>query len=217
MLEFDPNHEKWQCCCCRVTAGLQIMGIVEAISASAVIPFALNQMNEHAQSGNNGNFVVFYASLAFVTLLIVITSLLMIIGVRKRKEKLLYPSIVARVLLVIFVTVFGVSIGVVRHENASELDDIKSSSKRGKTKVSGRKIASQEEASTTLRLVFLMVLMMFVSMVVFYTIFLVVRGVNFLKNYNRLKRRRSSFTAIAYLDPNLMVKRPSQASSSILH
>uniref|UniRef100_A0A915LMB4 DUF7027 domain-containing protein n=1 Tax=Meloidogyne javanica TaxID=6303 RepID=A0A915LMB4_MELJA len=152
MLEFDPNHEKWQCCCCRVTAGLQIMGIVEAISASAVIPFALNQMNEHAQSGNNGNFVVFYASLAFVTLLIVITSLLMIIGVRKRKEKLLYPTIVARVLLVIFVTVFGVSIGVVRHENASELDDIKSSSKRGKTKVSGRKIASQEEASTTLRL-----------------------------------------------------------------
>uniref|UniRef100_A0A915NYY9 Serpentine receptor class gamma n=1 Tax=Meloidogyne floridensis TaxID=298350 RepID=A0A915NYY9_9BILA len=206
MLEFDPNHEKWQCCCCRVTAGLQIMGIVEAICASAVIPFALNQMNEHAQSGNNGNFVVFYASLAFVTLLIVITSLLMIIGIRKRKEKLLYPTIIARVLLVIFVTVFGVSIGVVRHENASDLDDIKSSSKRGKTKISGRKIA-----------IFLMVLMMFVSMVVFYTIFLVVRGVNFLKNYNRLKRRRSSFTAIAYLDPNLMVKRPSQASSSILH
>uniref|UniRef100_A0A915MH92 DUF7027 domain-containing protein n=1 Tax=Meloidogyne javanica TaxID=6303 RepID=A0A915MH92_MELJA len=152
MLEFDPNHEKWQCCCCRVTAGLQIMGIVEAICASAVIPFALNQMNEHAQSGNNGNFVVFYASLAFVTLLIVITSLLMIIGIRKRKEKLLYPTIIARVLLVIFVTVFGVSIGVVRHENASDLDDIK-----------------------------------------------IVRGVNFLKNYNRLKRRRSSFTAIAYL------------------
>lgn len=123
----------------------------------------------------------------------------MIIGIRKRKEKLLYPTIIARVLLVIFVTVFGVSIGVVRHENASDLDDIKSSSKRGKTKISGRKIASQEETSTTLRLVFLMVLMMFVSMVVFYTIFLVVRGVNFLKNYNRLKRRRSSFTAIAYL------------------
>uniref|UniRef100_A0A1I8BD51 Nodulin-like domain-containing protein n=1 Tax=Meloidogyne hapla TaxID=6305 RepID=A0A1I8BD51_MELHA len=153
MLEFDPNHEKWQCCCCRVTVGLQIMGIVEAICASAVIPFALSQMNEHAQTGFNGNFVVFYASLACVTLLIVLTSLLMVIGVRKRKEKLLYPTIIARVLLVIFVTVFGVSIGVVRHESTNEIDDIsRSSSKRDKTKISGRKIASQEEASTTLRL-----------------------------------------------------------------
>ncbi|KAF7637454.1 hypothetical protein Mgra_00003197 [Meloidogyne graminicola] len=146
MLEFDPNNEKWQCCCFRITIGLQIMGIVEAICSSAVIPFSLNQMSENAQLGQN-NFVVFYASLTFVTLLTILTSILMVIGVKKRKEKLLYPTIISRI--------FGVSIGVVRHENINELENIKINSnnfKRGKTKISGRKIASQEEASTTLKL-----------------------------------------------------------------
>jgi predicted membrane protein len=43
--------------------------------------------------------------MALIAFLIAVTSLLMVIGVRKRREKWLYPALFSRVLLVIFITV----------------------------------------------------------------------------------------------------------------
>ena len=45
-----------------------------------------------------------------------ISSALLIIGIMKNKEKLMYPTLGARVLVVIFVTVFGVTEVVVNPE-----------------------------------------------------------------------------------------------------
>jgi hypothetical protein len=48
-MDFDPDKEKWQCCCCRIPTGLKIMGIVEAIGAVAVLAVALKLLNGQAQ------------------------------------------------------------------------------------------------------------------------------------------------------------------------
>lgn len=220
-MDFDPDKEKWQCCCCRIPTGLKIMGIVEAIGAVAVLAVALKLLNGQAQQPNGGGaFFLFYLCLAAIAFLFAASSLLMVLGIRKRKHKWLYPTVAVRVLLVIFVAVFGVSTGVVQHSDTDAVNDEFSSSKptkapKRKVKMGGRRVVNQEEPSTALRLVFLVFLMLFVSIAVFYTIFLVVRGIHYIQGYNRLKRRRSSFMVVAQLDPNLMVKRPSQGSYNL--
>uniref|UniRef100_A0A183C9X3 MARVEL domain-containing protein n=1 Tax=Globodera pallida TaxID=36090 RepID=A0A183C9X3_GLOPA len=194
-MDFDPEHVKWQCCFCRIPTGLKFLGVVDCAVAAGVLLLGLHFIHVHATTDKEGYFFLFDLSLAAISLLFGLSSLLMIAGVQLHREKLLYPTVVLRVVLVIFVTVFGVSIGVVRPVFEEE--------------------EAEEEPSIALRLVFLMFVMVLISIVVFYTIFLVLRTIRFIKAHKRLQRRRSSFFLVGQIDPSLMhLKRPSQCSQT---
>ncbi|KAL3099128.1 hypothetical protein niasHT_025572 [Heterodera trifolii] len=176
-------------------------------------------MNSRDLSGRL--FFYFDLSLCSISVLFGLSSLLMSVGVRFRREQLLYPTVMLRVLLIIFVTVFGVSIGVVRplppandNDNEEEEENRIRLLNSKKQKIGAEKrIVNQEEPSIVLRLVFLMFIMLLVSVVMFYTIFLVLQSIRFIKASKRLQRRRSSVYLIGQIDPSLMsIKRPSQCS-----
>uniref|UniRef100_A0A914GW63 DUF7027 domain-containing protein n=1 Tax=Globodera rostochiensis TaxID=31243 RepID=A0A914GW63_GLORO len=213
-MDFDPEHVKWQCCFCRIPTGLKFLGVVDCAVAVGVLLLGLHFIHVHATTDKEGYFFLFDLSLAAISLLFGFSSLLMIAGVQLHREKLLYPTVVLRVVLVIFVTVFGVSIGVVRPV-FEEKAEVELSTQRRLKSSSEKRIVNQEEPSIALRLVFLMFIMVFISIVVFYTIFLVLRTIRFIKAHKRLQRRRSSFFLIGQIDPSLMhLKRPSQCSQT---
>ncbi|KAL3094827.1 hypothetical protein niasHS_006122 [Heterodera schachtii] len=220
-MDFDPDHEKWKCCFCRIPTGLKILGLAECVLATAVLALGLHLIHVHSVTDKEGFFFCFDLSLCSISVLFGLSSLLMSVGVRFRREQLLYPTVMLRVLLIIFVTVFGVSIGVVRPLPPAAVDnDWEEEENRihllnsKKQKIgSEKRIVNQEEPSIVLRLVFLMFIMLLVSVVMFYTIFLVLQSIRFIKASKRLQRRRSSVYLIGQIDPSLMsIKRPSQCS-----
>ncbi|KAL3070426.1 hypothetical protein niasHT_032216 [Heterodera trifolii] len=173
----------------------------------------LEQQNAYAIEGF---FFCFDLSLCSISVLSGLSSLLMSVGVGFRREQLLYPTVMLRVLLIIFVTVFGVSIGVVRPLPPADDNDWEEEEENRihllnskKQKIGAEKRI--EEPSIVLRLVFLMFIILLMSVVMFYTIFLVLQSIRFIKASKRLQRRRSSVYLIGQIDPSLMsIKRPSQ-------
>lgn len=106
-MDFDPENEKWRCCCFRIPTGLKILGIVETLCAVGVFAIVLRLINTQQNDKQGLDLLaIFHISLASIVLLIALTSALMVVGAIQFKHKLLYPTVAARVLLVIFVTVW---------------------------------------------------------------------------------------------------------------
>uniref|UniRef100_A0A914DP68 DUF7027 domain-containing protein n=1 Tax=Acrobeloides nanus TaxID=290746 RepID=A0A914DP68_9BILA len=213
-MDFDPHHSKWQCCCCHLASGLKILGLFEI--ALAVLGIAIAGVNLvqdlKLPSGSEDREIFFLTSLIVLLLLIAVTSILMIYGIKKHRFKFMYPTLLARVLLIIFVAIFGVSMVV--QPGADEEPTRPTPSIKSKQKVEKPQF-EQSDPPMALRLVFLVFLMIFISIGVFYTIYLVVRCMRYVKAYERLERRRSSVIMAGQIDPELLMARRSSRTSHI--
>uniref|UniRef100_A0A1I7V885 Neur_chan_memb domain-containing protein n=1 Tax=Loa loa TaxID=7209 RepID=A0A1I7V885_LOALO len=97
-MDFDPEHPKWLCCCCRLVNGLMILASSEIVLSVLLLLY----------------------SIAYIA----------IPSNPDEQEKLLYPTLVARAIIVIFMQVFGVSVAVrpspsINDVNWDESDDEK--------------------------------------------------------------------------------------------
>ncbi|KAE9555277.1 hypothetical protein FO519_001528 [Halicephalobus sp. NKZ332] len=208
-MDFDPDHAKWQCCCCHLASGLKILATTEIVICSVFLLFGgVDLYRSFKSSSSESDDFIFEFGVIFTTLFMIVASSLLIIGISKVKVKLMYPTITARVILIIFVTVFGVRQVVVEPN-----EDAKRPTLPPK-KLVDRKF-HQDEPSVVLRLVFLVFLMIFVCIGVFYTIYLVVRCIRYIQAYSRLEQRRASLIFASQIDPELLNGRRVSKASNI--
>ncbi|KHN84611.1 hypothetical protein Tcan_09192 [Toxocara canis] len=131
-MDFDPRHPKWQCCCCRLSSGLKILATVEIIVACLIA--ALYAYSTFAIALNNPADLSWFAmTLVPMCILCAVTSALLIVGIRQRNVKLMYPTLAARAMLVTFVQVFGVST-VVRPGHITSAETIHAIKENGRWK-----------------------------------------------------------------------------------
>ncbi|VDO83438.1 unnamed protein product [Haemonchus placei] len=178
-MDFDPRGKKWDCCCCRLPTGLQILATVEAVVAVIVAIIATIHVTTAVEKPS-----YFEICLILLMILLVITSGLLILGIHRHDVTLMYPTIAARLLLIIFVQVFGVSTVVAPQEVQTRWD-------RLQLEEEGKEV--EKDQNVALRLVFLVFAMLFITVFVFYCIYLVVRCIQYERCFSRLKERRESF------------------------
>ncbi|CAD5206212.1 unnamed protein product [Bursaphelenchus okinawaensis] len=177
-MDFNPDHEKWQCCCCHVVSGLKILSVVELVAS--ILFLGVFGYNAFTSEKRTEDFV-FAITLLGLCLATAISSALLVAGLFKLHAKLMYPSVAVRVAIVIFVAVFGVSHIVLRPDE----DDYSPRNKPHSSQYSG-------QPSMIARLVFLIFIMLTLCCVVFYTIFLIMNAIKYVTNMNKLKDRRQS-------------------------
>uniref|UniRef100_A0AC35FD45 Uncharacterized protein n=1 Tax=Panagrolaimus sp. PS1159 TaxID=55785 RepID=A0AC35FD45_9BILA len=213
-MDFDPDHSKWQCCCCHLASGLKILGGVEILFSSIFIIAGIIDLSNSIQSATpDEEEYAFAIGLIITALTMAISSALLIFGIMKNKEKLMYPTLCARVLVVIFVTIFGVTEVVVNpaEEDAQE----QSLEAKPKKRLQGKVMVDQDHPPVVLRLVFLVFLMIFLCIGIFYTIYLVVRCIRYVQAYTRLERRRASLIIAGQIDPEMLNGRRLSRASQI--
>ncbi|RCN45621.1 hypothetical protein ANCCAN_08359 [Ancylostoma caninum] len=138
----------------------------------------------------------FELCLISMMILLAVTSALLIAGIHRHDTNLMYPTLVARVLFIIFVQVFGVSTVVAPHHVHSKWD-------------TNKKEQDDHEPNVALRLVMLMFAMLFITILVFYCIYLVVRCLQYQRSYCRMKERRASLIQAGMIDPDAGSRRAS--------
>jgi len=208
-MDFDPDHEKWQFCCCRILTGLKLWTAAE-ILLSLIFTAVLGSTCYNSVKTNAPNTeLVFDFGLLTICVFTLLTSILLMIGMLIYQEKLMYPNIFVRVALLIFVSAFGVSrfvLGSTNNENSAP------STKRRRGPFDNEK----GEPSTALRLLFLVFFMIVVSAAVFFSIYLVVNGIRFVSAFKKLQQRRQSLILASQIDPELVeqLRRKSHASNN---
>ncbi|KAK5965167.1 hypothetical protein GCK32_008198 [Trichostrongylus colubriformis] len=195
LMDFDPHGKKWDCCCCRLPSGLQILATCELLVAIVISAITIVHI---VKDGEKPSY--FEICLILMMLLMALTSTLLILGIYKHDTNLMYPTIAARLLFIIFVQVFGVSTVVAPQEVQSKWE-------RTEQEEQGRE--EEKEQNVALRLVFLVFAMLFITVFVFYCIYLVVRGIQYERCYSRMKIRRESFIQASMIDPNASSRRTS--------
>uniref|UniRef100_A0AC34G2Z3 Uncharacterized protein n=1 Tax=Panagrolaimus sp. ES5 TaxID=591445 RepID=A0AC34G2Z3_9BILA len=123
----------------------------------------------------------------------------------------MYPTLGARVLVVIFVTIFGVTEVVVNPEEDAQQEGLEAKPKI----LQGKVLVDQDHPPVVLRLVFLVFLMIFLCIGIFYTIYLVVRCIRYVQAYTRLERRRASLIIAGQIDPEMLNGRRLSRASQI--
>ncbi|EFO20788.2 hypothetical protein LOAG_07703 [Loa loa] len=190
-MDFDPEHPKWLCCCCRLVNGLMILASSEIVLSVLLLLYSIAYIaipsNPDEQYDNDLWFMII---LIPISIMYGVTSALLFFGINKYKEKLLYPTLVARAIIVIFMQVFGVSVAVrpspsINDVNWDESDDEKMHKNLVKKNM-------QKELTVSQRLMLLMFFMMIISIFVFYTLYLIVRCIRYIKAYKRLLLRKRS-------------------------
>uniref|UniRef100_A0A915PLX7 DUF7027 domain-containing protein n=1 Tax=Setaria digitata TaxID=48799 RepID=A0A915PLX7_9BILA len=123
----------------------------------------------------------------------------------------MYPTLVARAVVVIFMQAFGVSIVVRPSDAISEVHFEESETQKITTNLDDKK--NEHEASTGQRLAMLIFLMIVISAFVFYTIYLIVRCIHYVKAYKRLMHRKRSLIIVCHIDPMNQQNSKSRRSS----
>ncbi|CAJ0595757.1 unnamed protein product [Cylicocyclus nassatus] len=198
-MDFDPNSEKWACCCCTLPSGLQILAVAEIAIATLVAALTTHHLVTDTESPS-----YFQICLIAMMLLMALTSSLLIAGIQRHDTSLMYPTLVARVVLIIFVQVFGVSTVVAPEPAAPRWE---------KEKPTKEPEENDGEPSVAVRLVMLVFAMLFITVAVFYCIYLVVRCLQYQRCYSRMKERRESFIAASMIDPDGTSRGSRRASS----
>uniref|UniRef100_A0A0R3RIW2 DUF7027 domain-containing protein n=1 Tax=Elaeophora elaphi TaxID=1147741 RepID=A0A0R3RIW2_9BILA len=193
-MDFDPQHQKWICCCCHLTNGLKILASSEIVLSSLLLLYSIVYINFDEQYDNTLWFMVI---LMPISIMYGISSALLIIGIHKFKEKLMYPTLIARAVIVIFMQGFGVSsivrpAQVINDVNWKESDD-------QKTPENLIKRRTKNETTAGERLALLMFLMMLISIFVFYTLYLIVRCIRYVHAYRRLLLRKRSLLIACHI------------------
>ncbi|KAK6726166.1 hypothetical protein RB195_004470 [Necator americanus] len=192
-MDFDPNSEKWECCCCTLPSGLQILAASEMLIATIIAAIATHHVARDTESPT-----YFEVCLISMMILMAVTSTMLIVGIHRHDTRLIYPTLIARVLLIIFVQVFGVSTVVAPQHVNSRWD-----------KKSKEEEEDEKEPNVALRLVMLVFAMLVITVLVFYCIYLVVRCLQYQKSYCRMKERRASLIHASMIDPDAGSRRAS--------
>ncbi|KAK0426293.1 hypothetical protein QR680_009626 [Steinernema hermaphroditum] len=189
-MEFDPTSAKWTCCCCHLSSGLKIVGSVEAF-VSAVVAFvagfSTSQFIRNETNVMSAEFFM-YVCLFLVAVFYGVSAILLVAGIQLTQKQLMYPTLVARAALVLFVQVFGVSV-VVKPRDES-----------GSRTFEDHPHDRMSEPPITLRLILLVFIMVFVSIGILYTIYLVVRCLHYVTSWRKLLDRRNSLIAAGQID-----------------
>uniref|UniRef100_A0A1I8EE60 DUF7027 domain-containing protein n=1 Tax=Wuchereria bancrofti TaxID=6293 RepID=A0A1I8EE60_WUCBA len=162
-MDFDSQHQKWFCCCCHLIRGLY------------------------------DNMIWFMIILMPISVMFGVASALLIFGINKYKIKLMYPTLVARAIIVFFfVQAFGVSI-IVRPSNAIDVINLNESNDE---------IMHKNFVQERMRIKIIINCATF-SIVnvfhVFYTFYLIVRCIRYVKAYKRLLHRKRPFIAASHI------------------
>ncbi|EFP12428.1 hypothetical protein CRE_29455 [Caenorhabditis remanei] len=190
-MDFDPHSIKWKCCCCSLPSGMSLLASVEfafcAITGSITMYNIIHQKPE--------DLTAFEVCLVGLMLFFGLTCIMLIIGVQKHAHQLIYPSLLARGLTTLFLAVFGVS-------------TVFASSKSPHTAIEHHQWRHNEgkyahdEPNMALRLVLFVFAMLFLTVIIFYCSYLVVRLIHYEQAYARLKERRSSLIQAGMIDPD---------------
>uniref|UniRef100_A0A7E4UVN0 MARVEL domain-containing protein n=1 Tax=Panagrellus redivivus TaxID=6233 RepID=A0A7E4UVN0_PANRE len=208
-MDFDPDHAKWQCCCCHLASGLKILASIELSFSALILIFTGINLFTADASNQDITDTLFTLGMIFTLLVFGVTSALLIVGIAKKRDYWMYPSLCARVILIMFVTIFGVKQVVVDpDENAKE-------EAQSPKMINGKPVLQHDEPPMVLRLIFFMFLMIFVCIGVMYTIYLVVRCIRYVQAYARLEKRRASLIIAGQIDPEMMNGRRGSRASQI--
>ncbi|CAJ0946193.1 unnamed protein product, partial [Mesorhabditis belari] len=204
-MDFDPHGAKWQCCCCNLPNGLKILAVGEVLLSSIIITSA----SAYIATSDTG-VTWFLGSLIVVCIIMAVSSILLFAGIHRHSPQLLYPTLGARSLLIIFFTVFCGS--VITAPN-SEVEMVESATmsmdQKGHWTHHPRNNIEAASESLALRLVALVFGMLFFAVLVLYTIYLVLRCVGYERSFARLRERRESFIQAGMIDPDLGSRRGS--------
>lgn len=178
-MNFDPNHAKWNCCCCHLASGLRILaGIESFVSLIAVIllivSLAINRPFAIVST-------LLGCTLILTCFLIIGANALLCYGIARNRERYMYPNLAMRAFCVFLVQVLGVSSviqpSLARHQQPTDDGDV----------------------PPVTPLVILVFVMIFVSIAILYTIYLVVHCIRYVHGARRLEERRASITLAPHL------------------
>ncbi|VDK70558.1 unnamed protein product [Litomosoides sigmodontis] len=198
-MDFDPEHPKWFCWCCHLTHGLVILASSEIVLSVLLLCYFVACITVPNPDEQHDSVSWFTVVLMSVSAVYCVTSALLIFGIRKYKVKLMYPTLVARTIIVVFMQLFGVSTIVRPSHYADSFDWRKSDDQKMDKNLIKKK--TQKETTVAQRLVILMFIMMLISIFVFYTLYLIVRCIRYVKAHKRLLYRKRSTIIARSIDP----------------
>lgn len=196
-MDFDPHSMKWQCCCCSLPSGMKILAGFEFVLCTAAAAITLHNVANQKQTVTS-----FEISLIAVLVFMAATCLLLIVGTIRHAPSLLYPSLVARGVLLVFLAVFGVSVVTAPHSHR-KISTTTAKNQDGQWGVN----TATEETNVALRLVLLVFGMLFLTVLIMYIAYLVVRLIHFEQSFARLKERRASLIHAGMIDPDYSASR----------
>ncbi|CEF65975.1 Hypothetical protein SRAE_2000064900 [Strongyloides ratti] len=200
-MDFSPTADKWKCCCCLLPQGLQILASIEIIIFLSTFVITLSYTISSQQMSTQD--IILNYSFLFVLGFFTISSILLIIGIRKIIPPLLYPTILARILLIIFVQIFGVSITLLTNEN---FDDDEMDYAMKNDYYNNKNIYKNNKQFIAVRFVGFVFLFIFITVALIYTIFIVVRALKYVDGYSKLLRRRSSLVTAEAISDNMIAQ-----------
>ncbi|KAI6179408.1 hypothetical protein M3Y98_00607100 [Aphelenchoides besseyi] len=175
-MDFDPDHKKWQFACCRIVTGLKIWASFEIILSAIFTVLLVLTCHEGLKTKVENTELIFDFGLLTMCVLMLIGNVMLVIGLQLYQIKLMYFTIFVRTMFLIFISAFGVSRFLLRHDHVAP--------RKG--------FNDREEPSIALRLIGLVFFMLVVCAAVFYTIYLIVQAIRYTIAYNRLQDRRQS-------------------------
>jgi lysylphosphatidylglycerol synthetase-like protein (DUF2156 family) len=172
-MDFDPNHKKWECCCCRLPTGLKILGVVEvligcAVTALLVLLVISDQKVMHP-------WTVYVAITICVA--VIVSSALLVVGIKINKEHLLYPTLAVKTVCILAVHCLVIYNVMQPYHVEEPLPD---------------QTPDDDKRRDVTRLVFSIFLVMFICVGIMYTMYLVVRCMRYVRAARRLEERRRS-------------------------
>ncbi|VDN58275.1 unnamed protein product [Dracunculus medinensis] len=183
-MDFNPRHPKWICCCCYLPTGLKILASIEVfVAATVLLAIIINMIIDFQEDVSLSWFRIFSI---LMCIFYGFSSSLLIIGILKSKVQLLYPTISARGVFVIFVQAFGITTIVnPQHHSSHEM----SKNNNIKSTIHQEYHSSLSTAAKLLMTAFLMVL---IAVFILYTIYLIVRCIRYVRANKVLENRRES-------------------------
>ena len=103
-MNFNPDNPRWQCCCFRISTALTLLAGVEIVASLLALAFGAANLHQHLKTGKEQS-LPFDLSLIILMGFVALSSTLLTVGIQRRQEKLMYPSLAARVFFVVFVAV----------------------------------------------------------------------------------------------------------------
>uniref|UniRef100_A0A0K0DYW8 MARVEL domain-containing protein n=1 Tax=Strongyloides stercoralis TaxID=6248 RepID=A0A0K0DYW8_STRER len=201
-MDFSPTADKWKCCCCFLPQGLQILASIEIVIFFTT--FIITLLYTISSQQMNIQDIILNYSFMFVLVIFTISSILLIIGLRKIIVQLLYPTILARILFIIFVQIFGVSITLLTNENINDDDEIDYMTKNDYH--NNKNNYKNNKQFVAVRFVGFVFLFIFITVALIYSIFIVVRAIKYVDGYSKLLRRRSSLVAAEVISDNMIAQ-----------
>ncbi|KAI6203519.1 hypothetical protein M3Y94_00566400 [Aphelenchoides besseyi] len=188
-MDFDPDHKKWQFACCRIVTGLKIWASFEIILSAIFTVLLALTCHESLKAKVENTELIFDFGLLTMCVLMLIGSVMLVVGLQLYQIKLMYFTIFVRTMFLIFISAFGVSRFLLRHDHVAPRKGFNN---------------DREEPSIALRLIGLIFFMLVVSAAVFYTIYLIVQAIRYTNAYNRLQDRRQSLILASQIEPEML-------------